>query len=32
METDVIAGVVIVGSWVGLGVLCWVFWRARNDD
>jgi hypothetical protein len=32
METDVFAGAVIAVSWVALGVLCWVFWRARNDD
>jgi hypothetical protein len=32
METDVFAGIVIVVSWILLGVLCWVFWRARNDD
>jgi hypothetical protein len=32
METDVFAGIVIVASWILLGVLCWVFWRARNDD
>jgi hypothetical protein len=32
METEVFAGIVIVVSWVALGVLCWVFWRARHDD
>jgi hypothetical protein len=31
-ETNLFVVIVIVGSWVALGVLCWIFWRARNDD